>query len=51
MTKKEIEERIEKLENSLWYHNMADRWDFWEQQEVEKERAELWKLKEELKNF
>ncbi len=50
MTREEMIKRIEELKEQIWYHEMADRWDFWEAQEVEKKRSELRKLEWELEN-
>lgn len=50
MTKEEMIERIKELKEQIWLHEMADRWDFWEAQEVEKKKSELRKLEWELKN-
>lgn len=50
MTREEMIKRIEELKEQLWYHNMADRWDYWEEREVEKKRSELRKLEWELEN-
>ena len=50
MTKEQMIERIKELKEQLWYYEMADRWDFWEAQSVEKKRSELRKLEWELEN-
>lgn len=50
MTKEQMIERIKELKEQIWFHEMADRWDFWEAQEVEKKRSELRKLEWELEN-
>lgn len=38
--KEEIKKRLEAIEEAMFYHNMADRWDFWEEKEVERLRTE-----------
>lgn len=38
--KEEIIKRLEQIEEAMFYHNMADRWDFWEEKEVERLRTE-----------
>ena len=48
MKKEEMVKRIEALEKSIWYHNMADRLTFWEEKELNEERRELEELKREL---
>ena len=50
-TREQIEERIAQIEKSLWYINMADRLDFWEEQRMWDLERELRELKETLKSF
>ena len=47
--KEEITKRLEAIEDSLFYHNMADRWDIWEAKEVDKLKREKDNLLKELK--
>lgn len=47
--KEEITKRLEAIEEAMFYHNMADRWDFWEEKEVERLRAERANLINEMK--
>ena len=51
MTKREIEERIEKLEDSRFYLSMKDFWDRRDYQRDNELCNEIRKLREELKNF
>lgn len=46
--KEEIKKRLEAIEEAMFYHNMADRWDFWEEKEVERLRTERANLINEL---
>ena len=48
MTKKEINERIETLENKIFYLNMKDRWDSRDRMTMDEWKKELTFLKEEL---
>lgn len=48
MTKKEINERIETLENKIFYLNMKDRWDSRDRMTMDEWKRELTLLKEEL---
>ena len=50
-TREQIEKRIAQIEESLWYINMADRLDFWEEKKMWDLRRELAELKEALKSF
>ena len=48
--REEIIKRLEAIEESLFYHNMANRWDIWEEKEVETLKAEKRELEKELNN-
>lgn len=47
--KEEITKRLEQIEEAMFYHNMADRWDFWEEREVERLRTERANLINEMR--
>ena len=46
----EIIKRLEVIEEAIFYHSMADRWDIWEEREVETLKAEKRELEKELNN-
>lgn len=50
MTRKQIEEQIEKLENRKFYLNMKDRWNREDYKRNDDLNKQLRELKEELKN-
>lgn len=47
--REEITKRLEAIEEAMFYHNMADRWDFWEEREVERLRTERANLINEMR--
>lgn len=48
MTKNEIKERIDRIEDLKFYLNMKDRWDFDDYRQMQRWDAELRQLKAEL---
>lgn len=48
MTKNEIKERIDRLEDLKFYLNMKDRWSFDDRRQIQKWNAELNALRKEL---
>ena len=51
MTKQEIIDRIEKIEDNKFYLNMKDRWTNADWAKIREYDRELWKLQEQLKEF